>query len=82
MIEVNTIGTNRYAPENSAAINLYGYDYASNLTLTQLIQAVCIRTAAMYEAQSVTKMNMMTAGSQTPMARPTGRTHGPSASTS
>ena len=65
MIEVNTIGTNRYAPENSAAINLYGYDYASNLTLTQLIQAVCIRTAAVYEAQSVTKMNMMTAGSQT-----------------
>ena len=65
MIEVDTIGTNRYAPENNAAINLYGYDYASNLTLAQLIQAVCIRSAAAYEAQSVIEMNMMTAGSQT-----------------
>jgi hypothetical protein len=44
---------------------MYGYDLASNLTLTQLIQAVCIRTAAAYEAQSVIKMNKMTAGSQT-----------------
>ncbi len=65
MLEINTIGTNRYAPENSAAVNLYGYDYASDLTLTQLIQAICIRSAAAYEAQSVVKMNMMTAGSQT-----------------
>ena len=65
MIEVNTIATNRYAPSGSEAINLYGYDLASNLTLTQLIQAVCIRTAAAYEAQSVIKMNKMTAGSQT-----------------
>ena len=65
MIEVNTIGVNRYAPEDSAAVNLYGYDYASDLTLTQLIQAICIRSAAVYEAQSVVKMNMMTAGSQT-----------------
>ena len=64
-IEEIQIATNRYAPEGSSAVNLYGYDYASNLTLTQLIQAVCIRTAAVYEAQSVTKMNMMTAGSQT-----------------
>ncbi len=65
MIEVNTIGVNRYAPADSAAINLYGYDYASDLTLTQLIQAVCIRSAAVYESQSVLKMNMMTSGSQT-----------------
>jgi hypothetical protein len=65
MIEVNTIAANRYAPVGSEAINMYGYDLASNLTLTQLIQAVCIRTAAAYEAQSVIKMNKMTAGSQT-----------------
>ena len=65
MIEVSTIATNRYAPTGSEAINMYGYDLASNLTLTQLIQAVCIHTAAAYEAQSVIKMNKMTAGSQT-----------------
>ncbi len=65
MIEVNTIAANRYAPVGSEAINMYGYDLASNLTLPQLIQAVCIRTAAAYEAQSVIKMNKMTAGSQT-----------------
>ena len=65
MIEVSTIAINRNAPTGSEAINLYGYELASNLTLTQLVQAVCIRTAAAYEAQSVIKMNTMTAGSQT-----------------
>ena len=58
------IATNRYAPDGSSAVNLYSYDYASDLTLPQLIQAICIRSAAACEAQSVTKMNMMTAGSQ------------------
>ena len=56
---------NRYAPSGSEAINLYSYDLASNLTLGQLVQAVCLRSAATYEAQSVIKMNMMTAGSAT-----------------
>ena len=59
------IATNRYAPTGSDAINLYSYDYASNLTLGQLVQAVCLRSAAAYERQSVTKMNMMASGSQT-----------------
>ncbi|MBQ6924629.1 MAG: hypothetical protein IJQ73_08310 [Kiritimatiellae bacterium] len=58
------IATNRYAPEGSAAVNLYGYELASGLALGQLVQAVCIRSAAAYEAQSVIKMNQMTAGSQ------------------
>ena len=59
------IATNRYAPTGSDAINLYSYDYASNLTLGQLVQAVCLRSAATYERQSVTKMNLMASGSQT-----------------
>ena len=58
------IATNRYAPTGSDAINLYSYDYASNLTLGQLVQAVCLRSAATYERQSVTKMNLMASGSQ------------------
>ena len=59
------IATNRYAPTGSDAINLYSYDYASNLTLGQLVQAVCLRSAATYERQSVMKMNVMASGSQT-----------------
>ena len=64
-IESVQIATNRNAPAGSDAINLYSYDYAANLTLGQLVQAVCIRSAVTYEAQSVMKMNMMSAGSET-----------------
>ena len=63
-IESVQIATNRYAGPQSDAINLYSYELASNLTLGQLVQAVCLRSAAVYEAQSVTKMNLMSAGSQ------------------
>ena len=59
------IATNRYAPAESGAINLYSYELAANLTLGQLVQAVCLRAAAACEAQSVIKMNMMTSGSET-----------------
>ena len=58
------IATNRYAPSGTDAICLYGSDLAQGLTLTQLIQQVCLRAAAAQEAQSVLKMNMMSADSQ------------------
>ena len=58
------IATNRNAPTGSDAIFLYDSNQASALTLGQLVQAVCLRSAAAYERQSVTKMNMMAAGSQ------------------
>ena len=58
------IATNRYAPAGSDAINLYTYSLAGGLTLGQLVQAVCLRSAANCEAQSVIKMNMMASGSQ------------------
>lgn len=57
------IGTNRYAPAGSDAINLYSTESASQLTLGQLMIAVCMASAAAYEEQSVLKMNSMTAGS-------------------
>ncbi len=60
-IESTTIATNRYAPEGANSINLYGDELAGGLTLTQLIQQTCLRAAAAQEAQSVVKMNMMTA---------------------
>ncbi len=56
-IEAVKIGTNRYAPEGSDAVCLYSTDTATDLTLGQLIIAVCLRTSMAYEAQSVTKMN-------------------------
>jgi len=64
-IEEVQIATNRYAPEGSNAINLYNRDGAEGLTLAQTIASVCLRSAAASEAQSVLKMNRMTAGSQT-----------------
>ena len=65
MISVETISTNRYAPSDSAAVNLYsnGMEGGSGLTLGQLVIAVSIRSAAAYEAQSVVKMNAINADS-------------------
>ena len=65
MIQATQIATNRYAPAGADAIRLYGNDLAQGLTLIQLVQQVCLRSAAAQEAQSVIKMNMMAAGSQT-----------------
>ena len=62
-IESIQIATNRYAPSGSKAINMYDTGASGPLTLGQLVQAVCIHSAAVYEAQSVLKMNAMTAGS-------------------
>ena len=42
---------------------MYDTGASGALTLGQLVQAVCIRTAAAYEAQSVIKMNRMSEGS-------------------
>lgn len=66
MIEATRVATNVNAPEESSAINLYstGLEGGSNLTIGQLAIAVSMRSAAAYEAQSVLKMNRMTAGSE------------------
>ena len=62
-IETIQIATNRYAPSGSEAIQMYDTGASGAITLGQLVQAVCIRTAAAYEAQSVIKMNRMSEGS-------------------
>lgn len=62
-IETIQIATNRYAPSGSEAISMYDTGASGALTLGQLVQAVCIRSAAAYEAQSVIKMNRMGEGS-------------------
>ena len=61
-IESNQIAVNRYATEGSQAINLYSTGTAEDLTLGQLVAAVCIRTAGALEEQSVNKMNIMNIG--------------------
>jgi hypothetical protein len=63
-IEANQIAVNRYAPEGNQAINLYSIETARDLTLGQLVAAVCIRTAGALEEQSVNKMNIMSIGTE------------------
>lgn len=63
-IEAVQIATNRNAPAGSAAINLYKTDFAENLTLGQLVGAVCLRAGAISEARSVAKMNVMGEGNE------------------
>lgn len=61
-IEAVQIGVNRNAAVSSGAINLYNTDTAENLTLGQLMGAVCLRAGSLYEAEGVAKMNAMTSG--------------------
>ena len=65
MIEAVEIATNRNAPNGAQSINLYSTGLAGgeNLTIGQLAIAVSMHSAAVYEAQSVLKMNRMTADS-------------------
>jgi len=60
-IQVEHIGTNRYAPEGANDINLYAFGDTYGLTLGQLVMAVCIRQASVIEEQSVLKMNQLNA---------------------
>ncbi|MBQ7651237.1 MAG: hypothetical protein IJS15_09770, partial [Victivallales bacterium] len=59
MIQAVQIATNRYAPPGAQAINMYSVDGGEELTLGQLMAAVCIRAGMNREAQSVNKMNVM-----------------------
>lgn len=57
------IAKNRYAPIGSESITLYSTAGSPEMTIGQLVQAVCLQSAAVYEGQSVVKMNKMTSGS-------------------
>lgn len=56
-VQVEQIGVNRYAPEGANAVNLYAFSGVYDLTLAQLMMAICIRSASVIEEQSVLKMN-------------------------
>ena len=51
------IGENRYAPDAVQAVSLYNFNGATNLTIGQLVMAVCVNRAAAIEQQSVTVAN-------------------------
>ena len=63
MIEAVQIATNRYAPDDAQAINMYKMD-GEQLTLGQLIAAVCIKAGTCMEAQSILKVNSMNANTE------------------
>lgn len=59
MIEEIAIGTNKYG-DPTDSINLYGYGQARNLTLGQLVNAICCRAGFALETQAVSLVNVMT----------------------
>lgn len=67
MTEIFTdrIGTNRYAPAGSDAVNLYRTsEFGEQFTLGQLIAAVSIRTAASLEARAVIDLNRLSVNTE------------------
>ena len=59
-IDVQQIGTNRYAPPGADAVRLYSTNGSEGLTLAQLVAAVCIRRCACLETRATARMNKMT----------------------
>lgn len=61
-ISSSTIAVNRYAPAGSSAIELYNYNGAEGLTVSQLIIAVQVRRCACLERDSVVQSNLLNRG--------------------
>lgn len=61
MIEKIAIGENRYG---QTEVCLYNFGEARNLTLGQLVNAICCRAGTAMETQSISLVNLMTAGTR------------------
>lgn len=61
LIEKVKIGTNRHAAPPNDDIRLYTYGDAENLTLGQLVNAICCRAGMALETESVVAINRLTA---------------------
>jgi len=59
-LSATVVSTNRYAPSGANEVRLFNYNGAENLTLAQLVAAVCVRRSAQIEDQAVGAMNLMT----------------------
>ncbi len=64
-ISATTIARNRYATEDANRILLYNYNGCENMTIPQLVNAICVRSASYLERSSAVQMNMLTQGSDT-----------------
>jgi len=60
-IQLEAVGTLRYAPEGANTSYHYRVNGQSDLTLGQLIMSVCLQRAALDESMSVLTMNRMNA---------------------
>jgi len=60
-IQMEAVGTLRYAPEGANTSYHYRVNGQSDLTLGQLIMSVCLQRAALDESMSVLTMNHMNA---------------------
>lgn len=56
-IKVETIGKSYYAPEGAEKIQLYAFNEARDLTLGELVMAICFRKCESVERQAVVTMN-------------------------
>lgn len=64
-ISATSIAVNRYAAEGSDRIYLYNYNGCEEMTIPQLVNAICVRSAAYLERSSAVQMNVLTQGSDT-----------------
>ena len=63
MIDPVQIATNRYAPDGAQGIYMYAMD-GEQLTLGQLVAAVCIKTGICMETRSILKVNTMNSNTE------------------
>lgn len=63
MIELDRIGTNRYAPDGANAVYMYKA-FEQDLTLGQLLVAVCMQAASVNEMRSVLYTNQLSDNSK------------------
>lgn len=61
-ISATSIATMRYAPAESSRVELYNYNGAEELTLGQLVIALCVRAGAVFERDAVVQLNVMNMG--------------------
>ena len=61
-ISISSIGTLRYAPAGAADVRAFNYNGVKEMTLGQLMMALCIRRGAQLEELCVNAMNRLSLG--------------------
>ena len=63
-ISISSIGTLRYAPEGAEGIRAFNYNGVKEMTLGQMVMALCFRRAAQIEETCVCTMNRLSLGTE------------------